>query len=150
LAATINNVPQFIPFQEGAQIGTTILHVLEPRLLFPDKPNPPSDTEVAVRYSGINFEAGGNAATTSISLGYVAELYVDFGYPGIMVGAFLFGLSFSYCVSRILIYRSLPFLVNSGLAVMLMLQCISFEQSLLKTVGGFLTMLIMIVGLQKL
>jgi hypothetical protein len=149
LAATISNVPEFIPFQEGTQISTTILHVLEPRLLFPDKPNPPSDTEIATRYSGIRLNDVNYAVNTSISLGYVAELYVDFGYPGIVVGTFLLGLAFGFCVRRILMYRSLPFLVNSGLTVILMMPFIAFEESLLKVVGGFLTMLIMIVGLRR-
>src|SRR5262249_43160483 len=119
------------------------------RILFPDKSSLPSDTETAVRYSGIGFDAGNNAELTSISLGYVAELYVDFGYVGIVIGTFLLGCLFGYCVKRVFSFRSLPALVNSGLAVMLMLTFSSYEQALLKMIGGFLMTLIVIVGLQR-
>src|SRR5205823_234693 len=50
LAATMRNVPARLPFQEGAQIGATIKHVLQPRLFFPDKPPLPSDTDVLSKY----------------------------------------------------------------------------------------------------
>jgi hypothetical protein len=149
LAATMDHVPDLIPFQEGAQVGATIMHVLQPRLLFPDKPPLPSDTAAAVRYTGIAFDAGNNAVNTSISLGYFAELYVDFGYAGIIIGSFLFGLLFGYCVKRVSSYRSLPLIMNFGLSVMLMLSFASFEMTLVKMVGGFLTTLSVIVGLQK-
>src|SRR5262249_50738996 len=78
LAATINNVPNNIPFQEGAQVGATVMHVLEPRILIPDKPPTPSDTAIATRYTGIRLDRGHNLANTSIALGYMTELYIDF------------------------------------------------------------------------
>jgi hypothetical protein len=149
LAATIYNVPKNIPFQEGAQIGAAIMHVLEPRILFPDKPPAPSDTAVATRYTGIRFDRGRNAVATSIGLGYIAELYVDFGYAGIVIGTFLFGLLAGSSVKWIFSYKQLPHVANSGLAVMLMLSCASFEESLLKQVGGFVATLIAVAGLQR-
>jgi hypothetical protein len=149
LAATITNVPDHIPFQEGAQVGTAIMHVLQPRILFPDKAAAPNDTEVTTRYTGIRLNRGRNALETSIGMGYMAELYIDFGYAGIMIGAFLFGLLAGYSVKWIFSYKQLPHIANSGLAVMLMLSCASFEESLLKLAGGFLTTLIVVVGLQR-
>src|SRR5436190_22679900 len=34
LAATMDNVPVHVPFENGALVGATIMHVLQPRLLF--------------------------------------------------------------------------------------------------------------------
>jgi len=49
LAATMRHVPTHMPFQGGAQIGSAVLHVIEPRLLFPDKPPLPSDASVLAK-----------------------------------------------------------------------------------------------------
>ena len=38
LAATMRNVPAHMPYENGALIGAAVMHVIEPRLLFPDKP----------------------------------------------------------------------------------------------------------------
>src|SRR5262249_5962519 len=149
LAATIRHVPDHIPFQEGAQIGATIMHVLQPRLFFPDKPPAPNDTVLTARYTGIRLDRGENAADTAISLSYMAELYIDFGYAGIAIGTFLLGLLVGYSVKWICSYKPLPHLANSGLAVILMLPVASFEEGLVKLAGGFLVTLIAIVGLQR-
>ena len=61
LSATMRNVPSRVPFQDGAQIGATVMHVLQPRLLFPDKPPLPSDTEVVQKYTGIHFGVSSSA-----------------------------------------------------------------------------------------
>src|SRR5262249_17935251 len=65
LAATMSNVPTNLPFQEGRQIGDTIINVLQPRLLFPDKPPLPSDTEVLQKYTGFYF-GGSTSIGTSV------------------------------------------------------------------------------------
>jgi hypothetical protein len=149
LGATIKNVPDNIPFQEGAQVGAAITHVLQPRLFFPDKPPAPSDTAITTRYTGIRFDRGNNLADTSIGLGYMAELYVDFGYVGIVIGTFLLGLLVGYSVKWISLYKQLPYVANSGLAVMLVFSVASFEEVLLKLLGGFLMTLFVVIGLQR-
>jgi hypothetical protein len=145
LAATMRNVPARVPFENGGLIGASVMHILQPRVLFPDKASPPSDTEITVRYSGIPFDAGGNAANTSISLGYVAELYVDFGFAGALVATFILGLVFGGSVRFVMSSTRLPAILIAGLAVVLMMSAASFEQALIKMTGGFTTTFVMIL-----
>ena len=74
----MRNVPNDLPFQDGAHIGATVIHVLQPRLFFPDKPPLLSDTDVVEKYTGLHF-GDSSSAGISVSLGYLAELYIDFG-----------------------------------------------------------------------
>ena len=148
LSATMRNVPSCVPFQDGAQIGATVMHVLQPRLLFPDKPPLMSDTEVVQKYTGIRFDVS-SSASTSVSLGYLAELYIDFGVLGALGVMFIFGVLFGRSFEFVCSSRSLPSIINFGLAVMLVMPVMQFEQSLAKTVGGFLTTLITIVVLKR-
>jgi O-antigen polysaccharide polymerase Wzy len=150
LSATMRNVPGRVPFENGALVSATVLHVIQPRLLFPDKPPLPSDTEIAVRYSGIQFDQGGNAATTSISVGYVAELYVDFGIVGTLVAMFILGLVAGRAVRYLAASTTLPAVLNSGLAVMLMMSVASFEQALAKMIGAAVTTIVVILLLRSL
>ncbi len=145
LAATMRNVPARLPFQDGAQVGAAVMHVLQPRLLFPDKPPLPSDTELAARYTGLPLNEGNNASATSISLGYLAELYVDFGLFGALAGAFLIGLLWGGIIKFIRASTSAPSIVNAGLAVMLMMSAKGVEQGIVKFVGAFLTTFIVLL-----
>ncbi len=148
LAATMRHVPSHMPYQYGAQIGSTVLHVLEPRLLFPDKPPLPSDVAVLAKYTGIYFGPSSSAGT-SVSLGYLGELYVDFGIPGALAATFLFGFLGGCCFRIVAKSARLPVVINSGLIVMLAMSMMWFEESLAKTVGGFVTTLLAILVLRR-
>jgi hypothetical protein len=148
LAATMGHVPSHMRFQDGAQIGATIMHVLQPRLFFPDKPPLPSDTEILQKYTGFRYGKS-TSASTSVSVGYVAELYVDFGPLGAIVGTFIMGLLSGRAVRSVSFSPSLPILVNYGLAVMLAMTLTSFEESLIKMVGGFITTLCVVLVLRR-
>jgi hypothetical protein len=148
LAATMRHVPSHMPYQDGAQIGATIMHVLQPRLLFPDKPPLQSDTEVLQKYTGLRYGKS-SSASTSVSMGYVAELYVDFGPLGAIVGTFTMGLFAGRALRFVSLSPSLPVFVNYGLAVMLAMTLTSFEESLIKIVGGFITTLCVVLVLRR-
>jgi hypothetical protein len=150
LSATMFNVPSLLPFQNGAQIGATVLHVLQPRLFFPDKPPLPSDSELVIKYVGDRFaNTQSSSEGTSVSLGYLAELYIDFGPLGSLAGMFIFGLVFGRSYRFVCSSTSLPAIVAFGLGVILALPMIQFEASLTKIVGGFLTTLIVILVLKR-
>jgi hypothetical protein len=149
LSATISNVPAKVPYENGALIGASVMHMLQPRLLFPDKPPLASDTDVAIRYSGIGFNEGGNAATTSISLGYVTELYVDFGVVGALAVTFLLGLLLGCAVKYLMASTALPAIVNSGLAIVLAISVASFEEALAKMIGAAVTSFVVILALRS-
>ena len=55
LAATMERVPAVLPHEGGALVGGAVLHVLTPRILFPDKPEP---TERHPRDSPLHRLAG--------------------------------------------------------------------------------------------
>ena len=56
LAATMRNVPAHLPYENGALIGAAVMHVIEPRLLFPDKPRL-NDNELTAKYAGFRLDA---------------------------------------------------------------------------------------------
>jgi len=94
------------------QWNDAVAHVFQPRFLFPDKPSL-SDTEVFVRL------ARGDAseqmrAGTSISVGYLAENYVDFGFPGMLMAVFVIGLILA-AVCRYFMAIALPWIVIEGI-----------------------------------
>lgn len=148
LSAAMRNVPARLPFQDGAQIGATIMHVLQPRFIFPDKPPLMSDTDVTQKFTGLRWTAS-TSGGTSISLGYLAELYIDFGILGTIATMFIFGVLLGRIFEAIYSSRSLPSIVNFGLAVMLAMTVMQFEQALAKSVGAFVTTFIAVGILRR-
>ena len=76
LAMSIQQVPESIPYQRGRLWGEAATHILMPRLFFPSKPAI-NDSDRTNEFAGLRV-AGAEQGTT-ISLGYVAESYIDFG-----------------------------------------------------------------------
>ena len=70
LAATMRNVPDHIPYENGTLIGAAVMHVIEPRFLFPDKPRL-DDNQLTAKYAGFRLDAR-TSSGTSVGLGYVA------------------------------------------------------------------------------
>lgn len=69
--------------------GETVLnaaYALIPRVLWPGKPAWAGSGDLVSRFTGIHFEA-----YTSVGIGHVMELYVNFGATGILLGFLLIG-----------------------------------------------------------
>lgn len=148
LASTMRNVPSRLPFEDGARIGDAVMHVLQPRLLFPDKPPLLSDSDVLQKYTGIYYGQS-SGADTSVSLGYVAELYIDFRAGGTIAAMFLLGLLVGLAFRWLCSSFAMPMLVNYGLAVMLTTSVTQFDQSLIKTAGAFVTTFLAVLILKR-
>jgi hypothetical protein len=88
LAMTLNQVPTFLPHENGSLLKNAFEHVLKPRALFPDK-KPIYDSELTSKYTGRKF--AGAEEGTSFSLGTVAESYIDFGPFYMFIPIFIFG-----------------------------------------------------------
>jgi hypothetical protein len=146
-AAALRYVPDFRPHEEGALLGKALLHVLMPRLLFPDKPPTPRDTDITAKYTGLSFVGAG--LWTSISMGYMADSYVDFGAFGMFVPIFGLGLLMGWIYRVLLRYRQLPVLLNYGLATTVILVFSAYETTLIKVIGGVLTLFIVMIVLQR-
>jgi hypothetical protein len=143
LSATLRHIPERLDYQHGARIGAAIMHVLQPRILFPDKPPLPSDTAVTAMYTGLPISQ--ESVRVSISIGYLGELYADFGIAGALFGTFLLGVAFGYAYRSVCASPTVSVLLSYGLTVMLLLPVAQFEQALTKTIGVFLTTLIAVL-----
>ena len=133
----VENAPEeeFLPRWRDA-----LEHVAKPRILFPNKPSL-DDTEVFLRY--VRDEVGDDSRPgTSISIGYLAENFIDFGFPLMLIPVGVMGLVLS-CAIRYFMTRPVPWAVREGLTMALILTLgTGMELSLAKFLGG----LIMVTG----
>lgn len=134
-AAAIDYVPAERPHERGALLMRVIMHVLMPRFLFPDKPVLDSDSELTSRYTGLALSGGDEG--TSISLGYMAEDYVDFGPVGMFFVVFalgcLWGLMYAYLINHA------PALgVGYAFGTALLVYMGDFAMAQVKLVGGMI------------
>lgn len=113
-------------------------HVLRPRFLFPDK-EALSDTEVYIRLTKADLLENMRGGT-SISVGYMAENYVDLGFPGMLVGVFAVGLLVSGVI-RFFFSFDVPWMVRQGaaLAYVYAICASGLEVSLPKILGSTVT-----------
>lgn len=143
-ALAVSRVPAVLPHEHGAILMSAIRHVLTPRLFFPEKENPPSDSEMVRRYSGVHV--AGPEQSTTIAFGYAAESYVDFGVPLMFVPIFLYGFLMGLVYQwflRVIRHRELAV---SLVTVVFWLSLYQFERSWLKTLGMSGTMIIYLGG----
>jgi hypothetical protein len=89
LGMTMQNVPTFIPHENGNLLFNSLEHIIKPRILFPDK-KPIYDSELTSKYTGRKFS--GYEEGASFSLGTVAEAYIDFGKYYMFLPILIFGL----------------------------------------------------------
>jgi hypothetical protein len=89
-------------------------HVLKPRFLFPGKAAL-SDTEVYIRLargdSSEQLRLG-----TSISVGYMAENFVDLGFPGMLGGVFALALLYAVIIRYFMAFKQ-PWLLKEGVVL---------------------------------
>ncbi len=145
-ANTLVHVPQVRPHENGQLWWQAITHVFTPRIFFPDKPPLQSDSEQTMYYTGLRLASSSQG--TSISLGYMAESYVDFGVPGMFVPIFLWGLLVGASLSQ-LVARFGPSDLVWGAAVVIILSTLILEVSAVKMVGGTLMSIFVMFALLK-
>lgn len=136
---TMDYVPNILPHENGKLWGDAIQHVIFPRFLFPDKPIL-DDSAIMRKYTGYDWVIPDGAA--SISLGYIAESYVDFGrdfyfLPSIFL-AFLFGGIFLFFSST----KDHRLLLDIGAVIVILLNFQLIERTGSKILGGTIMPLI--------
>lgn len=134
-AATIMWVPSREKHQGGALWGAAIKHITMPRLLFPDKPQLFSDSELTMQYTGLRL--GSDKQGTSISIGYMGESYVDFGFPGMLMPIFLVGIMYGF-IYRYFMARESGSSIASAFAVVCLAGFVNFEIHTVKLLGGMI------------
>jgi hypothetical protein len=73
-------------YANGETLWSAIIAVI-PRALWPDKPVYAGSAGLVTRFTGMEFARG-----TSVGIGQVMELYVNFGAGGVLVGYVLLGM----------------------------------------------------------
>jgi hypothetical protein len=116
-------------------------HIAKPRAFFPDKAVL-DDTEVFMRY--VYSDATDSLHLgTSISIGYLAENFIDFGFPGMLFPVAAMGLLLGGML-RYFMTRSVAWMLREGFATALVLALVTgMELSLAKFLGG--TVLVFVV-----
>jgi len=140
----LRRVPADLPHREGELLGAAIGHVFMPRILFPGKPPLPSDSELTAHYTAniyILYMTG-----TSISLGYVTELFIDFGLPGVVLAGLLLGMLLGGVHLGFRAASPDPALALA-LASGVLLSARAFETALPKLIGGVLAAFLVQVAL---
>lgn len=89
-ALAIERVPKVLDYTNGSTLRDALVHIVTPRVFFPNKPELMSDSDKVRKYSGVRV--AGRESGTSIAFGYAAEAFIDFGIPLMFVPVFGFGL----------------------------------------------------------
>jgi hypothetical protein len=146
--AVTNRVPSTLRHTGGEIWGEAIIRPLMPRLLFPDK-RAINDSDLTNQYTGLRVATAEQGA--SISIGYMAEAYIDFG-PIFMFGAIgTLGAGIGFFYRWLLHKRGTMVVAGAALAPFALMPAHLAETSILKMIPSlFLTFLACIVVLKLL
>ena len=129
----LSNVPKAIPYARGERVTAAVQNLL-PRILFPDKKDLGGDSWLVRKYAQV--AAAGDDEGASIGLGYVPEMYIDFGVMGIVGEAVALGLMFG---GGMLVFRRISGsgdLSNTAFSMVVYTTYIAPDASLTKMVGS--------------
>jgi len=101
-ALALQRVPSVLPHTDGQILGAALLHIVTPRVFFPNKGELPSDSDEVRKYA--NVAVAGREVNTSIAFGYSAESYIDFGLPWMFLPILAYGIFVGACYA---VFRSL-------------------------------------------
>jgi hypothetical protein len=131
-AGAIKTVPNIVPYQNG-RLWYEAFANLAPRFLFPSKPI----IDDSIRTNAFTgFRVAGMDQGTSISIGYVGESYIDFGFPVMFLPIFILGYFWGWLYQFLARVGYHPLLGMAAATTLLLNLAIYFESSNLKLVGG--------------
>ncbi|MFN8010167.1 MAG: hypothetical protein U0P81_02065 [Holophagaceae bacterium] len=134
-AESMGVVPDQIPHENGLLWWQALVNAVVPRLLNPDKAI--LDDSARTSYYTGGFVSGVQEGA-SISLGYIAESYIDLGPVGMVFPLFCWGWFVGF-VYRVMLRSSPNLVFNYGCATALVVVNACFlETSNVKMVGGLL------------
>jgi hypothetical protein len=139
-ARALNRVPSLLPHEHGAIFEYALIHIVTPRILFPDKEGLSSDSEEVRKYAGV--WVAGPKQNTSIAFGYAGESYVDFGIPGMFVPVLGFGIVMGAAYIFFLRTIQNQELATGFVVTTFWMSLYLFERSWVKTLGLAGTMMI--------
>ncbi len=144
-SATIRFIPEYKDYMKGANLNRAIRHVTMPRFLFPNKPAL-DDSKHTMELTGIYVASAKQG--TSISTGYMAEFYADYGPFKMNLYIFLLGLFWGW-MYKLVIVKSKSVLWGSALTMPMFLFMSGYGKDLTKLVGDTLWYLITVLLIIK-
>lgn len=143
---SIQIVPDHLSYENGKLWWEAIENVLVPRFLNPNK-RVINDSERTSFYTA-GYVAGFQEGT-SISLGYIAESYIDFGPVGMFLPLFLWGLLVGFAYRVLLKTPAFPLFGHASAAALVLMNAMYLETSNLKMLGGMLNAWLVLFLIQK-
>jgi len=138
-SACLNYVPSVLPYQRGRVWKDALLYMFKPRIFFSGKASL-DDSQSLMEYTGVTVSGADEG--TSISLGYLGDNYVDFGFF-MFIPIALMGF-FTGFVYRVFLTKALNTIWGYILAIPLFSSIGYFETSLVKKIASLLTYLIIV------
>lgn len=123
-AKTIDRVPKVIPYQVGDNLASTLSFVLTPRILSPNKGVYDASVR-ASKYTGIQYY--GVKKGTSVSLGYFADCYIDFGMIGMFIPLIIFGFIYGKTYFYFIRKSSVNYIFNFSVVGAIYMELFAFE-----------------------
>lgn len=127
----LDRVPGALPHSDGQIWLDAFRRPFMPRILFSNK-TAVDDTELTSRYTGFKFST--TSRETSVSMGYMAEAYIDFGSVNMFIPIACLGLIIGALYRWLLSRRGLDAVIGSALAPFALMPAILSETSALKLV----------------
>ena len=131
-------VPANMPHTMGAMLWDAVIRPFMPRLLFVDK-DEIDDTARTNLYTG---GVAGSSEGTSISLGYIAEAFIDFGPFGMYAALLAIGLFYGLIYRTLLRWRRSHGLLGMAVATAALTSVGALENSFTKVFGGVIVSLL--------
>ena len=137
----LDYVPRQEPHARGELLTMALLNSSVPRFLYPEKPVLPSDSYYTRRFAGIMVPDEG----TSISIGYMAEFYADWGTPGMMASVLGYGVWVGLVLGAARRMIALPALLQAAL-ITIGLRVLLFEHQFVKVFASLNITAIVVIG----
>jgi hypothetical protein len=145
--AVLENVPSEVPHTGGEIWLDAVERPFMPRVLFPGKAII-DDSDRTAQYTGLYIIGGGT--TTSVSIGYIGESYIDFGPVYMMLVIFLYGGMLGRIYRWLAIRAVSRGLLGMSLSTSIMLVAVYLESSITKTFGGIIAGVLVVWLLNRL
>ncbi len=135
----LNRVPNVLPYADGRLWGDAVLRFLMPRLLFPNK-SAVNDSTLTNRYTGLGVATARQGV--SISIGYMAEAYIDFGPILMFVPIAMLGLFLGYFYRWLIVRPGAEAVLGAALAPFAFMPAFDLGTSVLKLVPALILSII--------
>jgi hypothetical protein len=140
-SVVLTYVPAYMPHTLGAILWDAIIRPFMPRVLFVDK-DVIDDTARTNLFTG---GLAGSSDATSISLGYTAEAYIDFGSIGMFAALVGIGLFYGAIYRVLSRWRRSQGLLGMAVATAVLVNVGAMENSFTKVFGGVIVSLVVAI-----